>query len=331
MHLSILLTNCTKVVLRLNWADSELNIMKLPAAAIPIVALLFVSTFCSGQDFVFKILASKGQCEFKKAGSATIHQLMIGSELFNGDQIIAGNDAYLGLLHHTGKTIEIDTPGVHEVSDLQKKVPPVVTSISKRWMDFVTDQINSVNEDNNYRENLKASAGVQRAIDGDGFINLMVIEQKKINRVYGDNAIIRWVASENVSSYTVKILSIFGDILSTIETTNELIELNFDDPALNNERLLSVKVESNEPQISSLTYQIQRISNADDVSQITEALNEFSDESSTHALMLALFYEERGLYLNALTQYERAAGLSPDVEIYGKLRNQFIISSKLNR
>ena len=54
-----------------------------------------------------KFLPARDQCEIKKAGSATSDQLKIGSELFNGDQIITGNDTYLGLLHRTGKTIEI--------------------------------------------------------------------------------------------------------------------------------------------------------------------------------------------------------------------------------
>ena len=299
--------------------------------ALAAIVFLCLSQISLGQDFVFKVLASKGQTDIKKTGSSTPEQAKIGAELFTGDQIIATEETYLGLLHRTGKTIEVNTPGIHEVAVLEKRVPPKVSGINIRIMGYVLEVINNVEPDlkADYKENLKTIAGVSRA--ADNFITLLVKEQNKVNIIYGNKAIVRWFSTENASNYNVTVLSSFGDNLATIETQESFVEIDFSAPPLDNESFFVVRVESTGPEMSSEVYQIQRITDQDEITEVTDALNEYSEENSTHALMLAIFYAERGLYLDALSQYERAMRLSPDVDIYRQLRDQFIIDNNLGR
>ena len=96
------------------------------------IVLSFVVSFvgietASAQDYLFRVLANKGSNQVKKNSESTT-QLKTGSKLYSGDEIIASNGAYIGLVYKTGKTIEIRTAGTHKVDDLVAKVSKGRTS-----------------------------------------------------------------------------------------------------------------------------------------------------------------------------------------------------------
>ena len=72
----------------------------------------------------------------------------------------------------------------------------------------------------------------------------------------------------------------------------------------------------------------------DDAKAIKDNLDilkaEVSDDSPLNKLIYASFYEENNLLLDALTKYEEAIELSPEVEDFKTLYDDFLIKNGLS-
>lgn len=294
--------------------------------------LLVLSQSVYGQDYVFRVLANKGSNKIKKGSTET--QLKTGSKLVSGDQIIAGAGAYIGLVHRSGKTMELRTPGTHNVSDLEGKLSTGSASVANRYMNFVMNKMNEEGGDvnRNYRRNLNATGAVERAT-GSASIKVMLKDAKNPNKVYGDNATLRWGAVEGTSSYLITVKNVFDETLFASETSDTKLNLDFTQPKLAKERFVIVNVKSKDDEDQkSRDYGIQRMSPSeakDITAQLTDLRNELGAESSLNKVVYASFFEENNLYLDALTQYEDAVKLSPEVEDYKSIYEEFVLANGL--
>ena len=127
---------------------------------------LFAFGFANGQGYTFRVLANKGQNKVKKAGASTAVPLKTGATLNADDQLIASEGAYIGLMHKTGKTLEVRTPGTKKVSDLEKKVNVKATSVTNRYAQFLANKMNE-KEKPGYRSRLNATGAAKRGLPGD--------------------------------------------------------------------------------------------------------------------------------------------------------------------
>src|SRR5689334_14157863 len=88
------------------------------------IALFFgflsVSYFAFAQDYAFKVLANKGANEIKSGGAWV--PLKTGASLKKDDEVKLADNAYLGLVHLSGKPMELKMAGNYKVSDLETKV-----------------------------------------------------------------------------------------------------------------------------------------------------------------------------------------------------------------
>jgi len=69
------------------------------------MCFLAVSSWTFGQDYAFKVLANKGSNEVK-SGDGWL-AVKTGTSLKTGDELKISENAYLGLVHSSGKPIEI--------------------------------------------------------------------------------------------------------------------------------------------------------------------------------------------------------------------------------
>ena len=292
-----------------------------------IILLACISSEALPQDFVFKVILSKGSVGIKSDSK----RLKIGSTLKSGDRLVVGPDSYVGLMHNTGQTIEITKPGEYAIDQITSQLSAESSGITSRIVGFVLKKISKFEEspEANYKENIRAVAGVSRATDGQ--LTLLLKESGKTNKVYGENIILRWFSTENAPGYVTKIMNSFGEELTTVETDQEFIQLDLESEELGKESFFIVQVSAPEIELKSGIYQIQRVRNSDEISDLQSALNAYGENNAMHALMLATFYEDRRLYLDALSQYERAMQLSPDQEFFRVVRDQFIINNSLGR
>ena len=84
-----------------------------------IITLLLISfsslVFAQTPKEDFKVLSHKG------ANTVNNKPLSTGTKLFSSDQIMVSVGGYIGLLHKTGKTLELRQPGTYTVAEISQK------------------------------------------------------------------------------------------------------------------------------------------------------------------------------------------------------------------
>ena len=304
--------------------------MKYLAIIFSIVIGLSVSEV-SAQDYLFRVLANKGTNQVKKAGSSAVNQLKTGSKLYSGDQIIASTGAYIGLVYKTGKTIEIKTSGIYKLEDLEGKMNKGTTSLTGRYMNFVMNKINASDEDvnRNYRRNLNATGAVSRA---PAFgLSLLMKDAKIPNYVFGEKAILRWEGGEENDTYIVTVKDMFSEVLYEVESNKRKIELDFTSEELKPEQFYIVGVRSaTSENMKSQEYGIQRLNTSEAIqANLKELEQQMTEGSSLNNLIYASFYEDKNLYLDALTEYEAVVNENPDIDDFKVLYEQFLETNGL--
>ncbi|WP_370089891.1 hypothetical protein [Ekhidna sp.] len=288
--------------------------------------LVFGFGIANGQGYTFRVLANKGQNQVKKDGATTAVALKTGATLSDGDELIASQGAYIGLMHKSGKTLEVRTPGTKKVEDLAKMVNTKSASVSSRYATFLANKMNE-KENPDYRARLNATGAVSRALAGDEQIQVLIPAEDA--SVLGDNAILNWDTPEGMeeNTFIVTVKNIFDEEIMKKEVSGNAIELNFTDSKMQNEEglwIINVKAKENQD-VTSGDIAIKRPENP---SQYAEGLNslkaEVDENSPLNKVIYASFYEENGLIVDALTAIEEAIKMNPEVEDFKILKKDII-------
>ena len=143
---------------------------------IVLLVLLLAGELSYAQSYTFKVLANRGDNKIKTGEEWK--PLKTGASLKAQDELIVSNDAYLGLVHASGKTMELRDAGNHKVSDLAKKVSQGGSSVASKYADFVLSKMSAEGKKNR----LSATGAVHRGL-GDP-INIYL--PNAIAEVYGE-------------------------------------------------------------------------------------------------------------------------------------------------
>ena len=288
---------------------------------------------CNAQDYVFRVMASKGVVETRKNGSTS--RLKIGSKIAMEDDVIVGSGAYLGLVHQNGKTIELRTPGTYRARDLTARAVGASESVSRRYLSYLMNKIDRAGDPTrNYKSNMSGAGAVERATIASD-IKVMIKETKNANRVYGNQVWINWNEVTGTSSYLISIKNIFDEVLLRFRTSSTQLLLDFTRNEIARERFVIVSIRSeNSPDLPPKDFGIQRIL-PQQVNEFTAQLerlkSELGEESAINSLVLASFFEENKLFMDAQTEYMNAIELSPEVADYQLLYNEFILTNDLGK
>ncbi len=307
-----------------------------------IIKLLFVgfllfSISANAQEYVFKVLANKGQNSFKSSESAWT-PLKTGQALNSGDELKLSGDAYIGLMHNTGKTLEVKTAGTHTVTSLSSSLKNKNSSVASKYADFVINKMTDSGDGSDYRKSLGATGAVDRALASGATINIMAHSSSDI---INQEVVIRWNAPKqegetDMLTYEVLFSNLFDDVIKTTETTNTSFMLNMaEEPfaSLDN-KFVKVKVMVKGDNLSSDEYAIT-IKPDDESVEIKKTLTalkgEVEESTALDNIVLAAFYEENDLLLDALTAYEKAIKIAPDVEMYQQAYTDFLIRNNFSK
>lgn len=302
-----------------------------------IVTVLFIAICQIGlaqtsKNYVFRVLANKGANKVHKADNGQEVFLRPGITLMQGDEIIASNGAYIGLMHRTGKTIELRTAGVTKIVDLETQLASAKTSVADKYANYVLQKINDngVNSSSNYRANMKATGAVERS--SSTAISAML--PNSVN-ILNPAAIIRWNTVGEDAYYIITVKNIFDEELISAETTKPYIEINLNDENLADEELIivNIKVKDN-PDLFSPDYGIERLSEeqtAEINGTLSQLKTEVAGDTPLGKLVLASYFEDNGLILDAITQYEEILEQAPEVEDFKMLYGEFLIRNGLSQ
>ena len=283
--------------------------MKLIIRALSFVIL--IATPMSGQDYVFKVLANKGGNTVKIADRSTEWEpIKTGTTLYGDDELHISEDAYIGLVHASGKTVELKDQGNYYVKDLAAKLGNTRSSVASKYANFVINKMTSDEDEDinrNHRKYLTVTGAVERSVL-DAPISLRMPSSVE---VLNEKALIRWDDVEEADQYVFTVKNMYDETILTQEVDQPFIWLALNKAPVNTEELIIVSVKvKNDNKLYSGNYGIKRLTGVDadpilkELEQLSVSLRE---ESSLNKLILATFYEENNLLIDALINYERAA------------------------
>jgi hypothetical protein len=292
--------------------------MKIKKLALLVLLFVIVGQ-TKAQDYAFRVLVNKGKSEFKAGDGWS--PIKVGTNLKKDDEVKVTENAYIGLAHVSGKTLELKQPGKYKVADLAGKVSGG-SSVLNKYTDFILSS-NSGGKKNN----LAATGAVTREVPGDHVQLYLPPSQSAL--IYNDAIIINWDNGKIAGPYIVRLNSLFDDELAKIETGETSVKINLADPNFINEDNIQVTVTpKNDPNKVSFKGILKRLSKADK-ERIKISLNEIAaqtaEETALNKLVMAGFYEQNNLLIDATTAYLEAIKLAPDVPEYKEAYNDFLV------
>lgn len=292
----------------------------------PIVAAglaVFLVQAAQGQDYAFKVMANKGNNEVKSG--AAWQPLKTGASLKSGDEIKVADNAYLGLVHASGKPMELKTAGSYKVKDLSDKLKGSGTTVINKYTDFI---LSSNAEDK--KNKLSATGAVHRGTNKDIQVLLPANQHAAI---FNSTAVVRWESEKVAGPYVVSIMDMFGEQVAKVETPETKITISLLDNRFSELSALLVEVSSkSDTRKVSEQFLIKKLSPSE-YERVKKAYNEIATEvaeaTALNQLILAGFYEENNLIIDAIAAYEQAIKLAPDVTSYQEVYDDFLVRQGL--
>jgi len=285
-----------------------------------ILMAVMASVLSYAQDYTFKVLANKGSNEVKTSGGW--QSVKTGISLKQGDELKISENAYLGLVHVTGKPLELKQAGSYKVSDLAKNVNGG-SSVLNKYTDFIL----SSNSAEAKKNRLSATGAVHRGLES---IKIQLPENQHAS-VYSNTVIINWDAKSS-GPYVLKFKNMFDDELLKTETPETTFKLDLTDPKFAGESAILVEVTSKtDLKTKSEAHLIKRMSNSEreKISKSLAETPELTEEVAFNKYLLAAFYEQNKLLIDAIAAYEQAIQLAPDVPTFKESYEEFLLRNKL--
>jgi hypothetical protein len=281
--------------------------------------LVVLAYVVNAQDYTFKVLVNKGNNEMKTGESWT--PLKVGSSLKSLDEVKVAENSYLGLVHANGKPLEVKQSGKYKVVDLAARVGGG-SSVLNKYTDFILSTKTS-------KANTMIATGAVHRGPNSIKVFLPTSEQSLI---YNDNVTIQWEKEAAKAPYTVTFNSLYGDELFKVETSDNFVTINLDSDKFKNEDNILVKVVSKSDRKESDDHTLKKLSKADK-DRIRAALGEFSSDiqevNALNKVVLAAFYEQNKLLIDAATAYQEAIKLEPSVEMYREDYDAFLYRNQM--
>lgn len=307
-----------------------MNIRKLFVA---LVWFVMTAAEAQAQDYDFRVLVNKGQNEVKTSSSEW-QNLKTGSRLNSGQEIKIVADGYVGLVHSSGKTQELKSAGTYDIATLSSGVVAGSKNIATKYADFVLSKMSPEEREGNRRKYASVTGAATRGEDDE--INLYMPTSVS---VFNNSVIIRWDPVKENATYQIKLKNLFEELIMVAETDETSYSIDFTNAkiassAVENLIIVNISLKNNED-IKSKDAAIERVNKEDE----PEFAGELSDlqaslggsMSSINGLIMAEFYEENDLVLDALTSYEQSIRLSPDVPYYREAYVEFLLRNGLKQ
>lgn len=268
------------------------------------------------QEYAFKVLVNKGKNELKSGESW--QQVKVGSSIKSADELRVSENSYLGLVHSSGKPLEVKKSGKYKVRDLEGQVKGG-TSVLNKYTDFI------LSANTGPKNNLAATGAVDRGVD-----NIKVfLPRAELAVVYGNDVTITWEYDKALSPYVVTFKSMFGDELNSMESTENSVVVNLADRNFENEDNILVTVYSkvNKRKVSD-DYTLKKLSKADKTrisNELKEIAEQTAEQNALNNFFVAGFFEKNGLLIDAISYFQKAIKLAPDVPEYKEDYENFLL------
>lgn len=287
--------------------------------------VLFTQADIAAQNELFTVIASMGKVFLCGKDTTRWMPLAAGSRIFRGDRIKTGENSYLGLCHTNGRTFEIQKEGLYNADELSGKLTAENTSVTKKLTDFLLDEIVVKNKS----KNMKYISAVARE-------NLTYIDKDfpTFTVVMDSTVTFRWFPAKDIHTYAFRLLSPSKGTVIIKETADTSITLNIEELNLEPDKVYSWSVFNPEdPAFSSDSSGIMTFSRSE-LKSMQDSLSELSSDLSDNVsplsrIMIATFFENNRMNLNALEYYEKSLEYTGQVPEFQKKYLLFLIRTGL--
>jgi hypothetical protein len=272
----------------------------------------------TAQKTVFSVILNKGNNTVSSSRGSS--HVVVGSRIDLGDVVKVQNGGYLALLHSSGGNLEITKGGTYNTELLVKMVAAKQTSLLNKYGMYL---VNKINSDTNSEENLNITGAVER---GNG--DLISVHMPRTMDVFGDRAVITWDNSNEDRTFLVTVKNMFDEVISEKVVSDAIVELDFQDKDLRGNTLFIINVRDKENErFRSRDYGLKKLS-PNDASIINNELNSLksvsNEKEALNKLLIASFFEENELLIDASTYYNDAIAMEPKVDDYKNLYKLFL-------
>jgi hypothetical protein len=309
--------------------------LKLTASLLGVLMLFLSSLEVMAQspattaDVLFKVLAAQGDVATSKATEVT--KLAAGKSLYRDQIVTVTGKSYLGLVHKTGKAIEIREPGTYKVWDLDAVVTNTAsTSLTKKYAKYVFGELQREDDKGmrkNHQQYMAVTGAVSRAAAKTGVVKAYIPASTTISD--GIPTSLSWAPVANAGGYVVTIQDMFDTIVWQKETIDTTLAVDFNElKGLANTRTGIIKVGTKARGMkNAIGYPIKLLPELE-ATKLKQELDEYSKQNNQgdqstplNDLVQGYFFESAGLNLNALASFRAAMIKAPEVEDY-KLQYQ---------
>ena len=291
-----------------------------------LIIILPIVVFSAGhcQNYIFKVMANKGNNQFQLASQSTWQTIKLGSSLNNGDKLLVDQNAYLGLLHASGHTMELSERGTFDIEQLASKVGIRKKGISAKYAEFVLNDLDD--KDHGQLRNVIESRG----LNAEKIIIFLPFTAK----IFNPSMVIHWSKLSGDKIYILSVNNMFGELIKQFETSSNQFQLDLGQDEFVSQKLFIVNVSvKNDNSVISNDIGIEKLfgEKEDLVKREVAQLNdEINSESALGQIVLASYYEHQDLLVDATYHYHEAIKLAPYVPDFETMYHAFLIRNNLH-
>jgi len=258
----------------------------------------------------FKIIAKSGTVSYvdgrKKINAVT------GTTVKQGTMLVVSPNSFVGLLHTSGKTYQINKAGTYHVSDLESKLTKTESNFSSKYSTFVYDGLYGGNNSSR-----KSTGSVERDVDKS---DIKLFYPKMFNTT--DSVIVLNWKDLDMGKYVITIKDVFDEVIVKEVIDTNMFEYNFDAYQHGNDE-------------QSITWSISLEKDTTFASKVVSVTYTTVDElggfetSALDYLVRAKYYADKLLFLDALNAYKKAISLDPDNTFYKEEYDSYLKSLNL--
>ena len=287
-------------------------------SSIVLMSLISFSAVC--QEYDFKVMINSGNNKVMKKEATSWVNLKNGLELVSGDKLNIMENGYVVLIHQSGNHVELKSAGEKEIDQILIENEGGLTG---KYLGYVLSKMAPEEQEKNRKKYTDITGATER-----GF-NIIDLFMSSSSPVYNTEVIIRWSNMGLGKKYMITLENMFDEVIKELESDYNYLVLDLADEDLHPHQLVSVRVSlEGEPNINSQKFSIQRISK-DELgkykSELEELLAALEPDSPISHLIMAEFYEEHKLLLDASTCYEHAIRNSKGTEYFEQAYKEYLM------
>lgn len=283
-------------------------------SALILSIFMICATLGMSQSYTFKVLASKGVTQVDNGSGWTA--LKTGTKLTKNSKVKVSNGSYVGLMHSSGKTMELKSEGTYSVSNLSGKLNNSKSSFTSKYASFVMNKMNAGEGGQSYSTTGSVSRGKE----------IEVLAPEKDSKLLKSVPFKFAWNGEDDKGYKVSVLTLFNEELWTETVKSNSVNLDFSGLKLEEGKhyLISVVPLSKPDDFKNTPFSLVDASKESAVrEELTGISGEISEDSPMDQLTMASFYAEQGLRIYVLSSLSKACELAPEVEDFKTLRLQY--------